>query len=270
MYHGVSPFHARKIVDDFLQSEHKKVFEPDDVCNIHSWHDQLRQRLLPTLLIPLSRKEIDALKMYATYWQIYKKHIMTKFDEIRQNPSSLDTFPKRLLSVIEMHFKHVQTPHADTTKWGERFNYSQIDGMQRHTSSIQSLQRKLSDALSSMKRTEHETIYVVPKLSTEMLLPFDSIYESLDVFRQLDAMQHDRAASGDGCALLRSFDTAIWNSLRLAPSHEHDELDVVDIVCRSGQMVKQFNLALLKLPDAEYDADGVVQQVNPASLLMLR
>eukprot|EP01084_Bolivina_argentea_P238914 401428_1 len=269
MLHPVSPFHARKINDEFLLSEHKKANKLDDECNIHgNWYEKFKQHMIPTLIISLTRKEIDALKVYTTYWQTYKKYIMDNFDKIKQDPSTLDKFPKNLLSVIEMHFKNAQTPNNDNTKWGERFNHSMIDGMLKYIDSIKSLQHKISQSLSSLTSTDQQnkSLFIIPKLSTDMLLPFDSIYESMRIFNILD--EKTIPQNNDGCDILRTFYDAVWNSLSYTLDSPN-ACDILDILCRSGLLLKPLNLGLLSFPDDDEYKDDYKQPEHMPKLSMV-
>lgn len=249
MQHAVSPFHCRKINDEFLLSEYKKAFDLNDICNIHQWYNnEIKPYMLDTLLISLTRKEIDALKVYATYWSIYRNHILENYDEIKENPSSLDKHPKNLLSVIEMHYKNIQTPTVNNNKWGEKFNHSLIDGMEKYIDSISSIQSKISSAIKSISMdTQNASYYLIPKLSTNMTLPFDAIYESMKIFDIVNDIQ-TKPEIKDGFEILRTFHNAVWESFKI----KSDEIpDVIDIFCRSGLIVQQLNMALLKMTDDE-------------------
>eukprot|EP01083_Nonionella_stella_P300539 1026602_1 len=247
--HPVSPFHARKINDPVIISEYKKSNELDDASNIHQWYDQLKTKMLPTLMIPLTRKEINALKIYTTYWSIYKTHIVQNYDQMKEDPSLWDKLPNNLSSVIEMHYKNIQTPAQDDTKWGEQFNYSMIDGMQKYVDSWKCLQHKISEALSTIRHKQNECVYIVPKLSTNLSLPFDSTYESMKIFNILNDIPNPQ--TDNGCDILRIFHEAIWTSLQHNSNNDTTTHHTLDLLCRSGFTMPTITVALLQFTSEE-------------------
>ena len=253
MYHAVSPFHLRKINDSVLRTVLAESDNDPDTFQFRAWRDRLGDLAVETSIISLYRNEVEALKVYDSYWSIYKNHIIDKYEEIQNDLSIIDKLPSRLLSVIEMHFKSIQTPSEDASKWGERFNYSLIDGMKKYIDSIQSVLQKWNDSLSSIKSdSTNESVFIVPRLSIGKKLPIDSIYESMNVFFHLDRTPESLREHG----ILECAHDAIWKSLSLKPGTNgsfETSLDLIDVLCRSGITIKEFNLSLLNQPDSEPD-----------------
>ena len=116
--------------DKSIHIHHKKMYHPQDPCRVSEWYKSIpKEDTFKIVFLKLSKDEINCIKRFGQYFQIYKTHL------ISSNPNDAikdKTLKSKVLQSIKL-YHNIINPQAQTTyalqqqQYSERFEWQAID-----------------------------------------------------------------------------------------------------------------------------------------------
>eukprot|EP01084_Bolivina_argentea_P022275 41397_1 len=215
------------IDDEYLRTQHDKIYNGKDECNINLWYHKIKEDSLQSAIFPLTIQQIEALIIICTYFQ----NVANKLKPDKEN-------------IVERHFSILDNYN---NKWGEHILWNNSNALKQQINCLKSIQIQMDLFIKLYTCVEPtKQIAFIPRLSIDMYIPH-TIYTAKKLFDCVGKQMKYNKKHGKW-SLCKEYYESCWKSMQF----ENAE-DIIELFIRSQHMLDQLKRIYSKSVELEDD-----------------